>query len=57
MKVERTEDLLPALRDALSSDAPWLIDIATDPDAHPPLSLFDGTLDRSEPSRFAKEEV
>jgi len=57
MKVERTEDVLPALRGALSSDAPWLVDIATDPDAYPPLSLFDGTLDRSEPSRFAKEEV
>lgn len=57
MKVERIEEVLPALRGALSSDAPWLVDIATDPDAHPPLSLFDGTLDRSEPSRFAMEEV
>ncbi|MEI9406379.1 acetolactate synthase catalytic subunit [Mesorhizobium argentiipisi] len=57
MKVERTEDVMPALRGALSADAPWLIDIATDPDAHPSLSLFDGTLDRSEPSRFAMEEV
>ncbi|TGT71839.1 MULTISPECIES: acetolactate synthase catalytic subunit [unclassified Mesorhizobium] len=57
MKIERIEDVLPALRGALSSDAPWLIDVATDADAHPPLSLFDGTLDRSEPSLLAKEEV
>lgn len=57
IKVERTEDLQPALRRSLSTDEPWLIEIATDPDAHPPLSLFDGTLDRSEPSRSQMEEV
>ncbi|TPI27655.1 acetolactate synthase catalytic subunit [Mesorhizobium sp. B3-2-1] len=57
IKVEHHEDILPALRRALSEDGPWLIDIVTDPDAHPPLSLFDGTLDRSQPSRSLMEEV
>jgi hypothetical protein len=28
----------------LSSCQPWLLDVVTDPLAHPPVSLYDGTL-------------
>lgn len=44
-RVENEEEVLPALQTALASHEPCLIEIITDPDAHPPLSLFDGTLD------------
>ncbi|GLR90233.1 acetolactate synthase catalytic subunit [Bradyrhizobium iriomotense] len=30
---------------ALAEKRPWLIEVTTDPSAHPPISLFDGTLD------------
>jgi len=55
--VKKQEQFLPALRSALSKVGPCLIDIVTDPDAHPPLSLFDGTLDLSEPSPSVMEGV
>lgn len=45
-RIDRTEDIASALRAALKSEGPTLIEIMTDPDAHPPLSLYDGTLDR-----------
>lgn len=45
--VTRPAEIGPALDDAFSAGRPWLIEVMTDPDAHPPLSLFDGTLDRS----------
>ncbi len=38
----------PALEEALGSGEPWLLDVVTDPEAHPPLSLYDGTLDREQ---------
>lgn len=38
-------DLGQVLEEALAAQRPWLIEIATDPSAHPPISLFDGTLD------------
>ncbi len=34
-----------ALSEAMEADEPVLVEILSDPDAHPPLSLFDGTLD------------
>ena len=40
-------EILPALRAALQSDRPILIEVATDPDAHPAISLYDGTLDKA----------
>jgi acetolactate synthase-1/2/3 large subunit len=43
--VKRADDYLPALRDALASGEPTLIDVDTDPDAYPPITLFDGKLD------------
>jgi len=38
-------DLAKALDLALADNRPWLIEVTTDPSAHPPISLFDGTLD------------
>lgn len=46
IRIENPGDVLPALRQAVASHEPWLLDVVTDPDAHPPLSLYDGTLDR-----------
>jgi acetolactate synthase-1/2/3 large subunit len=45
IRIDAPGDLAPALRRALQSDRPWLIDVICAPDAHPPLSLYDGTLD------------
>ena len=38
-------DLGSALDYALAAKRPWLIEVITDPEAHPPIPLFDGTLD------------
>src|SRR5262249_14635571 len=46
-RIERATDVAGVLGYALSSDEPWLIEIMTDPEARPPLSLFDGGLDLS----------
>jgi acetolactate synthase-1/2/3 large subunit len=35
------------LQQALWADHPTLIEVATDPGAHPAISLYDGTLDKS----------
>jgi len=45
-RVETPAEILPSLREALCGDRPTLIEIATDPDAHPAISLYDGTLDK-----------
>jgi acetolactate synthase-1/2/3 large subunit len=37
-----------ALKAAIESKRPWLIEVISCPDAHPPLSLYDGTLDKAE---------
>jgi acetolactate synthase-1/2/3 large subunit len=42
-------DLGRALDKALAAGQPWLIEVMTDPSAHPPISLFDGTLDEGLP--------
>jgi acetolactate synthase-1/2/3 large subunit len=44
-RIESPADILPALREAISAERPWLLDVITDPAAHPPLSLYEGTLD------------
>ena len=46
IRVDTPSEILPALRDALASSRPTLIEIMTDPGAHPAISLYDGTLDR-----------
>jgi acetolactate synthase-1/2/3 large subunit len=45
-RVSEPGDVGPALRQALASGQPWLIEVMADPDAHPALSQFAGTLDR-----------
>lgn len=45
VRIETPTEILPALRDALQRERPTLIEIITDPDAHPAISLYDGTLD------------
>lgn len=47
-RIEDAGDLAAALATAIASDAPTLLEIMTDPEAHPPISLYDGTLDRAD---------
>lgn len=46
VRVVMPADILPALRDSLRSDRPTLIEVMSDPDAHPAISLYAGTLDK-----------
>ena len=48
MRIENAVDILPMLQNAIRSGKPWLLDVVTDPDAHPSLSLYDGTLGHAE---------
>jgi acetolactate synthase-1/2/3 large subunit len=43
--VDRAEDYLPAVKAALESDVTTVLDVITDPDAYPPLTMFDDRLD------------
>ncbi len=40
-RIENPADYLPAVREALAADEPWVIDVVTDPHAYPPITLFD----------------
>jgi acetolactate synthase-1/2/3 large subunit len=51
--VRRTEDIAPALERALVSGQMALLDVMIDPDAYPPLSLYDG----KKPTGAEYEEV
>ena len=42
-RIVHASALSAILTEALSSGAPWLLDVITDPDAHPALSLFGAT--------------
>jgi len=46
VRIDAPGELAPALKAAIESGRPWLIEVMTCPDAHPPLSLYDGTLDK-----------
>lgn len=46
LRIERVADYLPALREALAADETTVLDVVTDPQAYPPITLFDGTLER-----------
>ena len=46
VRVERADDYLPALKEALRSNEMTLIDVVTDPEAYPPITFFEGTLER-----------
>lgn len=40
VRVEKAEDYLPAVKKALASGKPCVIDVVTDPAAYPPITLF-----------------
>jgi acetolactate synthase-1/2/3 large subunit len=46
IQIDAPDAVLPALKAAIESGRPWLIDVISAPDAHPPISLYDGTLDK-----------
>lgn len=41
VRIERAEDYLPALREALASNQTTVLDVITDPNAYPPITSFD----------------
>ena len=51
IRIERPGDYLPALREALACGETTLLDVDTDPDAYPPITLFDGKLDAARAAR------
>ena len=40
-RVERADDLLPAIQEALAADCPTLIEVITDPNGRPPIAFYD----------------
>jgi acetolactate synthase-1/2/3 large subunit len=46
VRVERASEYLPALREALASDETTVVDVITDSEAYPPITMFDETLER-----------
>jgi acetolactate synthase-1/2/3 large subunit len=58
IRVDDPVNLAAALEKAVGATEPWLIEVMTDPNAHPPISLYDGTLDRM-PERLneSKEQI
>ena len=42
VRIEKADDYLPALREALKCDATTVLDVITDPAAYPPVTFFDG---------------
>ena len=53
VRITDPADLANALKTSIGSSEPWLIEVATDPGAHPAISLYDGTLDKT----FAAENT
>lgn len=45
VRIEKAEDYLPALRDALESNETVVLDVITDPEAYPPVTFFDNSLE------------
>ena len=46
VRVERADEYLPAVEAALTAEETTVIDVVTDPEAYPPITFFEGTLDR-----------
>jgi acetolactate synthase-1/2/3 large subunit len=55
VRVEKASDYLPALREALAADVTTVIDVITDPEAYPPITLFDEKLERVRTARDKQE--
>ena len=53
VRIERAADYLPALREALSAKETVLLDVVTDPEAYPPITFFEGTLEKVRAERGA----
>jgi acetolactate synthase-1/2/3 large subunit len=51
VRIERAADYLPALREALAFDGTTVLDVITDPEAYPPITFFDGELERVRAAR------
>ena len=51
VRIERASDYLPALREALAAEETTVIDVVTDPEAYPPITFFDGALERVRAAR------
>ncbi len=41
-RIDKAEDFLPAVREALSSDKLTLLDVVTDPQSRPPITFYEG---------------
>ena len=54
VRIERAADYLPALREALASPEAVLLDVVTDPEAYPPITFFEGTLEKVRAAREGK---
>ena len=57
VRVERAADYLPAVREALASNETTLIDVFTDPEAYPPITFFDGTLEKVRGERESRQHA
>ena len=55
VRIERASDYLPALKEALASRETTLLDVVTDDDAYPPITFFEGTLEKVRAAREAKK--
>lgn len=53
VRIEAVGDFLPAVKEALAAGETTLIDVHTDPQAYPPITFFEGTLDRVRAEREA----
>ncbi len=51
VRVEHAADYLPAVREALAANETTLIDVHTDPEAYPPITFFDGALEKVRAAR------
>ena len=56
-RVQTPAELEEAFDEAFGSGQPWLLDVVTDPVAHPPVSLYDGTLDEQAASGPSQHPV
>ncbi len=54
VRIERASDFLPALREALASKEAVLLDVVTDPEAYPPITFFEGALEKVRAAREGK---
>jgi acetolactate synthase I/II/III large subunit len=55
VRISDPSQLRAALETAVAASVPWLIEVIADSDAHPPISLYDGTLDV--PAEIAMETL